>query len=163
MPSRFSHHGNGFFPGPGGMCVWGSASERVHRPPIILPSFCTFSLHVPFVLVPEPTAQHGERVEGPGSCGLPSGPVQRALRSHRGQHVLLTESLASPAALAEGALPGGRAAARAPSWSCGQIPCTAQVPPASNHLGWRRDELLLQGRKTWSVIQEMVQRLPPLG
>lgn len=98
-----------------------------------------------------------ERVgaEGTGRRRLPHRQFPRTL-PHPGEpqvHQRVAHEAAG--AVARGALPGGREAARAPAGAGGQIQGAEEVSAPQNHLGWRAENPLLQGEDP-ALVTRMV-------
>ena len=90
-------------------------------------------------------AQERVGAEGQGRGGLPPRQLQGAVQDPGEQPILPAQPSQAAGPVAEGPLRGGREAQRQAPGSRGQVPGSAQVPLAQDHLGRRGDELLLQG------------------
>lgn len=128
----------------GRLCVRGSSAERVHGSSRWLPSQPSSSL--PLVLLFLPWGVR-ERDEGSGSSGVPPGAIFGPLHPAGGLPLHPPQPPTPAAALAPGALHGGREAEGSTAGGCGQISSQEKVPTTAQHLGWRGDQLLLQGRQ----------------
>lgn len=127
----------------GCVCVWGPPAGRLHWPPCCLlgcssPPFLVFLL---LLLL----RRAGERAEGPSGRGVPPGPLLRPLQPAARLPLLLQQPATTAAAVAQGPLHGGREAERPTPGSGGEVSREEEVPFALHHLGWRGDQLLLQG------------------
>ncbi|KAI4812747.1 hypothetical protein KUCAC02_024115 [Chaenocephalus aceratus] len=75
------------------------------------------------------------------------GELPRALQNPREPPVFSAQSPEAAAAVAQSALHRGGEAERPSARRRGEVPRPEKVPPASLHLGRRRDKLLLQGEE----------------
>lgn len=127
----------------GRLRVWGPPAGRLHGPSCRLPGRSSSHLLV-FLLLLLPRWA-GKRAQGPSGRGVPPRPLLRPLRPAAGLPLLPRQPAATAAAVAQGPLRGGREAEGPSPGSGGQVSREEEVPSALHHLGWRGDQLLLQG------------------
>ena len=92
-----------------------------------------------------PPAQERKRSQSEGGGRLSQRQLQRTLPHPRVARVFVAEPRQTPVALAQGTLRRGGEGARPATRRRRQVPDTAEVPAAADHLGRRGDVLLLQG------------------
>lgn len=127
----------------GRLRVRGPPAGRLRGPAGRLPGHSPSSVLVSLLLLPPRPA--GERAEGPSGRGLPPGPLRRSLRPAAGLPLLPRQPAAAAAAVAQGPLRRGRGPEGPTPGSRGEVSREEEVPSALHHLGWRGDQLLLQG------------------
>ena len=137
----------------GGLCVRGPAAERPHGSSRQLPPhfFCYFPhrrliLFLLLLLPPLPWGA-GECAEGQSCGGLSPGALPWTVHPAGRLPLLPTQPPAVAAALAPGPLHRGWEAEGPTPGSCGEVSRKTKVSSSTHHLGWRGNQLLLQGRQ----------------
>ncbi len=105
-----------------------------------------------------------ERPQSQGTCLLPQGQLQRDVQNPGELPILRTKPSQAADPLDEGPLHRGREASRPTSGCRRQIQNPAKVSTPSNHLGWRRDLILLQGevspgKSEYAGLSKIIQTL----
>lgn len=112
------------------------------------------------VVASEPAAAERKPSDGQGDGGLPSAFLLRGLLDPRVSPVLGPSTRRAAADVVQVALPGAGENSRSTPRRRRQIPTPKEVPSAEDHLGRRRDRLLLQGaieeRPQGDVLEEQV-------
>ena len=128
----------------GHLCVRGPSAKWLHGSSGWLPPNSSSLFHL-LCFMPWGIR---ERAESESCCGLSPGAFLWPLHPAGGLPLLPTQPFIPAAALAPGSLHRGWEAEGPAPGSCGEVSCKEKVSPTRDHLGWRRDQLLLQGRKT---------------